>query len=445
MAVPGPGVEIGPGQTKDVLGFSVTAEESSVKVQRIDVYFEPSTTTPWKVLDYVTLKAGGNPVVGMSAVKANFYDETGGVYKMRFQGFNIPIAKDGVVNFTVEVKVLATYDKFDEEPIEIRLDEKSIRAVDAVCIQIEEGSTDISRTFSAVVEGATLEVSLSEDTPEGVILASQTKDEFAEILRFDLEAEGGDVTVFGIDLTVTSTEADLDEYFTTLRLVDGDTVLDEVNVATSSSFADFEVLIAKDATKTLKVEIGIRELDSENQGFTIQASVDAVDAEDDEGEEVEVTPDAEGETLTVYVVVPSISLVSQDMVPVTGATYMAVGYIKFNVNAIGGNVFVNLGDTVVTSSVPTVDIGEDGEDWETPINATEATTSVYRITKGQTATFEVVVTLTNTSTSTAATVRALIDTLVWGADDTTTEEWTAALIDEVKSLRTKAVGLSKAE
>ena len=419
LAEPGPAVEISAGQTKYVLGFEVKAEEGRVNVQRVDVFFEEQTQSRlWNVLDYVTLKADGNSLAGMSATRTNFTDVDNDWYRMRFQGFNVPVEKDGTVDFTLEVKVRADYDD-GVQNIPVRLGTDAVRGVDAVGIQQFGGSNAISRTFKVTDEGVEVTVSSNVDTPEGVALASQSSTTRHEILRFNVKVENDDFVMeeakVSIDFedkskTAINDLSDLGELFTTVRLYHGTTVLADVDIEDASNVAtttdgvivtfddlDYDMSVG---TETLIVTLGVRAIDATEHGVKVTAGVDGADVkgEDSEGDDVTGGGSATGEDVGVYVVAPEFTLESGTFAYTTDAKEPAVAVLEFSVKAWGGHVYIADGNVVTSSpnATNTVAVSAGGStftsgelDPDGHSVMTKNGLEVYRVAEGTSRKFEV--------------------------------------------------------
>lgn len=442
------GVEVGPNSSNvAVAGLQIRAEDSNIRVQRIDLTFTHASTTVLRnAVSHVALYEGNNALQGVTLTRDTVTTSAGATTSIvRFAPLNVLVPKDGSKDIVVHVTIpnnpaiVST-----SETITVGVGLNDVRGLDGAGIHQYNTGT-VSRTFviDEALDSGKLTISRHAETPaQGVILADQdntTPDQ--ELLKFNLKAENQGATVEEVTVTLTDTSSTV----AYLMLYDGTTLLATEIAGATVNFQNLEVNIAKGTTKTLRVVAEFGKIDDSMEGATVLASIASathVSGYDDADNDLSVTGDATGEAQLVYSVVPLFTLADRN-IAVASDGKSASGYVEFKVKALGGRLRVS----ATTSASITV--------FEGPADYTNATSSRgtvevtgmtasggwYTFEENQEATFNVPVAFTAHSGQ-SQWVRVAVKTFVWQLDN---DGWTSDVTwsgDLVEALRTIQVMIS---
>lgn len=349
------------------------------------------------------------------------------------------------------------------------VDFETVRFRDADGASVTDTTSTDDFTFSvntfATASDVELKIAESSDNPDAQVINVDTSDDTdgVELLRFTLEAEGGDIMVKDLPVLLTvSGVADVDLIANTLRLeIDGEEFSEVVSTATLTAatvtFDDVDYTVNEGEEVEVVVTADINDEESTfGDGDTLKAElrsyeVDAIDADDETGEELaaaDLTGTALGDEMAFYDVGIMVTLDSVDESVVDGGSnaYDGTGTftIKYRVEAFDGTVVV--GDTAGATS----DTGEDGLDesaipssasvvyvlersgsattdnvsqavtFTTSGGATESgITNGVQLEDGESTVFTLTVTRTNDNTGDSGLFRVLLDGIGWATSDTT--------------------------
>jgi len=276
------------------------------------------------------------------------------------------------------------------------IDFRSVRFVDAQDASTTEDPGVAATTFSfnsfASAADVKLKAVLSNSSPDSTVVNVDASDDTdgVELLQFTLEAEGSDVEIKDLPITLTVTGAtDVDAIVNNLSLsIDGEEFDETVSTSAAAAtvtFDDINYTIKKGDKVTVIVKADINDIDASfEEGDTLKAEFTAsnramVDAEDQTGEDIDSsdkTGTALGDEMAFYDVGIMVTFVSADeevSVDDGSDDDSATFTIKYKVEAFDGTVYVS------DSSVATVA--------ETIPDTTLATAGVrYLVDKGGTAT-----------------------------------------------------------
>ena len=283
-------------------------------------------------------------------MKDNFIENTfGGDYTLRFDGINFSIPKDGYKNLIVKASVLAnpeikgaTY-RYDFSFTNASLN--AIRGKDGVGLDQYANRATASRvTVEATASTGTVTASLNSATPKlGFVLGNATATTSnKEILKTDFKAENKDVTIKGLDYTMT----DGGSVVSAVKLYDGSTLLGSVAISGGkATFTNLNVSIAKDTTKTLTLSVDfipivIAKEGSMVKGALVHTDISGVDSSDNSIAKTAIT--VTGKEQRVYTKAPTFALVSTNIVKTTqaGSPDKADATIVLNVTANGGDIYI---------------------------------------------------------------------------------------------------------
>lgn len=365
------------------------------------------------------------------------------------------------------------------------------------------GGTDVQERLQFVTFATANDVELRTDLTDGeeavneahnIIVDDDDTTDNEEILKFTLTAKGdSDINVDEIPVTFTTDNSvlDLDSVISTADLYNGSTKVDSKTVVDQGSndtemitFDDLDIDINAGDSEDFTVKVKIRETNDNanyDQGTTLQAQVTtaSIDATDETGDDVapgDLTGSAVGETDSLFSngITVEINSAETDVDSVDGATNDTVSY-TWNVtltNIGDDDVYVNADNVdVVSSADVTTDvedhysldnsgaavtatgatIDEDGGTG-TKVNGaagytgspyssgTPAPETFFKLTPGQSRTFNIVVTGQNATT--AGQTRAFLTNIEWTTDDVTNagatgthtiNQYTAQLVQDSKT------------
>jgi peptidoglycan hydrolase-like protein with peptidoglycan-binding domain len=343
------------------LGIDIKAKGSDIYVRRVKVTWVVSTSTDFstpyskveKVVPTIYLYDGST----LLASKTLTRDDREAGY-VNLSGFNLKVEKDKTKTLTIQIDTASRLPTDETYYVAIRVPADGVRAVDAAGITITGPSSAINTDNARVITikpmaTGQLEAKVNTSlTPETSLIAVGKDGKTVGILGVDLKAKNEAIKVSKVDVAVVnnSNKASI------LELYDGDTLIDEVDVAatdtTSSVYYTFEfdpITIAKDTTKTLAIKFN---LPGEINGKEVQVKVTGVTAEGVTSEEDASLSDLSLESKTHYVfeTVPSVTLVSAASGEKPNT--LAVEVLKFKVAApTEGNVELKkVGVTISSAS-----------------------------------------------------------------------------------------------
>ncbi len=397
--------EVNEGAEEVVFAAEMTAEDSDVMIERVDVDFtleDADTTESDNLDDYITevsLVLDGKTLATLDVDEATEGDAGDGdfttaadgndVFSFRFSGLKGVISEDDTADLQVMVTAVDTVDDSDASADwYVLIPDDGIRAVDAAGISdTYVGASDLDEeTFSVVAADAgDLDLSASEsDNEDRVISVSADSDtDGEEIMVFTLESQTSDNNVSEINIelaTTTATTTAFTNVISQLHLYKGSTLLASEDVSATSTgggsvlFDDLDIDIDEDEEVEFTVKADFKDDADERDGFSFYAYVDASDleAEDSEGDDVTVTGDTAGGTIQLRTTGISAEFTSANEVRTNGAIATdadAVDFtIKFSVTAVGDDDIYLDGDTVQS-------VGTDGLVWATTTDSTTGTST----------------------------------------------------------------------
>lgn len=399
------------GETDAVIGFEFEAEDSDLRVERLEITASssaasPASRDPWDYIESAVLMMGDDEVAEVSDLddEDSWDEESGGdiddTYTFRFEDIDAVVEEGETAKFYVEFTAVDNLDSDDEDTeFDVAVSTDGLRVVDAEGIDIYEGtvSDETTVTFEGAEEGD-LEVSLDEDDNEDrvVFVDEDSETESVEIMRFTVEGNASENVIDELQVklaTSTATNTAIAEVVTNLRLeIDGDEISSEsVPAGTGTSTVTFEDLeddfiVGEDE----EVEVVIlADIDSQEgnygEGYEFYAYVpgSGFEVEDSEGDDVTVTDNVTGGEIELRVDGLSIEFVSASENRTNGENAGEGDTVElkivFEVSANGDDVYLD-GDTTATTT-PTTHSSTDGVAWAsstdaTGISTTTATTAI---------------------------------------------------------------------
>lgn len=399
--------EVDENQTENVYGLEMTAEDSDVMVERVDVQFtlsDADTSQSDNLDDYiteVTLMLDGKEIASMDVDEADENDAGDGdfdsdtdadgndVYEFRFSGLKGIIDEDDTANLHVAVTAVNNIDTADTTgDWYVNIPEDGIRAVDAAGISDTyvssgESTKESFRVGAADAGGLDLSASESDNEDRVISLDADNDTDGEEIMVFTLEANSSDNNVSQIEIdlaTSTATTTQFSEVISQVYLYQGSTKIasadvdDNATTGATVTFDDLDVDIDEDEEVEFTLKADFNDEADERNGFTFAATVDAseIDAEDAEGDDVTVTGDVTGGSLELRTTGISAEFKSATEVRTNGSIAGdpdSVDFtIKFSVTAVGDDDLFLDGDTV---QLP----GTDGMVWATTTDSSNGSST----------------------------------------------------------------------
>jgi len=326
-----------------VMGIELKAKHSPIKVSRIDIEF--NNARPFDYINHLAIYDGENALAGKAVNSANLTG-TGNTRTMRITGFDVTVPADGSKVLTVKVsnesrpRVTGS-----SNTLTITVKAGAVRGVDgAKLTQYNTGTA--ARTFynDSAAEGAKLEVKINTNSPEeGIAITDEDSTTQHELLRFDVKAtkNAGKITDIVFDATGSATGAHIVAY----KLYDGSTLLGSESYSATPTFSGLEVEIAKDTTKTLRVEVEMNKaISGVTSSISISPTSTKITAESANDEAVTLSGSTvTGETIYFYEAAPVISNVTTDIkerIQEGVTTTQIDGTINFTLTAQGGDIIV---------------------------------------------------------------------------------------------------------
>jgi hypothetical protein len=459
------------GETDEVLGFEFEAQDSDLRVERLEILASSSEVAsgasdePWDYIESARLMFGDEEVSSVEDLDDEdaWDEESDDQYSFRFEDIDTVVDEDDTAKFYVEITAVDSLDSDDEgTEFDLAVNDDGLRAVDAEGIDIYEGDADDVRTvtFEGAEEGD-LEVSLDEDDNEArvVFVDEDSETESVEIMRFTVEGNASENMIDELQVQLaTSTQGTttrLSEVVKSLRLeVDGEELASEsVSSSVSTTTVTFEDLeddfvVAEDE----EVEVVIyADLDAQEgnygEGYSFYAYVpgSGFEAEDANGDDVTVSDNVQGGIVELRVNGMNVELVETSVDNVFTADESNEASIKtfnieFEVTAEGDDIFID--KSTQREQFPTG--SGSGIAWATTSDTNATTTNVsailsadgstsgdtsgaFKVADGNTRTFTLAITITAGQQGSIGTMLTGIN---WDTDSTVgTDYYTQDLED----------------
>jgi hypothetical protein len=355
-----------------VLGVELEAEDSDIMIERVDVDFAIGTGGSDNLDDYITEVSIWLDGEELDRLDVDEADEDDDIYSFRFSGLDGIIREGDIGELYVAVNGVNNIDSDDTDVnITVDIESDGIRAVDAEGISetyVTEAEVD-AETFQ--VDEATvgdLRIRANDDNPDSasIVIDEEDRTDDVTILAFDLEAEDQTIIVEDLPVTFTTSVGGGVEgpVLRAMLVSDGD-VLDTVTIPSSAGttyevvFEDLDLEIEEGDEVSLEVVVDLNDEDATTfpTGTTLYASVNgnaaAWDAEDENGEEADVTGSLTGETMTFVasgVTVEGVSTSAEDDPFGTSGSEQGTYTIRFDVTAVEDDFYVYKGADIASSS-----------------------------------------------------------------------------------------------
>lgn len=393
-----------------VFGVEFEAEDSEMTIDRVDVDFTltdaADNAASSNLDDYITevsLYHGDEKLATMDVDEADENDAGDGdfttaaieedVYSFRFSGLDIIVDEGDKVKLHIAVSAIGNLDSDDaDEEWAVLIPDDGIRATDGAGIsETYVGSSDLDEeNFSIEAADAgdlTLKTKSSDNEDRIVGVEKDVDTKGVEILRFTLESDSSDNWVDEIGLgfaTTTATSTSFTQVFKKLTLfADGDEIASDTitNAATGTVlFDNLDLTIDEDKEIEFTVEADFNDVEDNGwDSYSFYAFVDAstIDAEDAEGDDVDLSTDADGGEIELRTSGIVVEFTGADETVKTGTVVgspdSVLFKIKFSVTAIGDEDVYLDGDTVPAIKTPLA--ATNGLAWATTSDSSTGTTT----------------------------------------------------------------------
>jgi len=443
-----------------VVGVSADATDGDVQVQRLDVTFTidgSGSSNLNKYIDSAAVYLDGKKLGSMDAADG---DKDGRVWTMRFSGLDGVIKSGNTGEIYVKVTPVSSVGS-SEDGVNVQADIKvdALRAVGSDGISETYVSTQINGDFSvSTLTDGTLTVSLGSDNPKASQVAvSSSTTTGVTLLTFSMKAKNQDITVEDLVASFGTSDNNLNDVVSNVKLMQGSKVLKSKTVSTGTygtvTFDNLGLSIAQDDTEDFSVVADLKGDSAYADGTTLIASTTTAgwDVSDADGASVTPSATAVGNTMTLTATGISVSkgtFTTSVAAGLTGAGDIATFTMPFTVTAGDEAVFIagavqkgtaNASGKIVYGTTTTSTSGATGE----PVanlqagdtDSADSAGTYYKINANTSRTFTLNVALTATTTgaTTAGYVGAILNSIAYGATSGAMTSYFTSNLDTFKS------------
>lgn len=473
--------DVGEGE-EDVIvaGWELEADDNSdlsltsVKV-KLDGSSNTGSTTASKYFEEVSVMFDGKTVATVDI--DDFSKSSTGIYSTSVNLSNAVLKAGKKGKLTVAVSAVDTIDSSNMSGDAWTVDVESVRYVDATNAILTENLTisPVTINFGTFASTTDLEMKVAlhnSNLKSTVVEVDTTSDtDNVELLKFTVEAQGSDVTIFDLPVLLTATGAtDVDAIANTLILKAGSEEFSETITSSTAyatiTFDDIDYVIEEGEKVTFTVLADINDIETGfDEGDTLKAEltstmIDAIVAEDKNGDNIsdaDATGTALGEAMAFYSTGIRVTFVdkSSKVASAGTSTNDDVGEftLSYKVEAFGGTVYVSDTATATTatsfSTVPsnqvlyTTSVGGTATasglsglvTFTTSGGASDTgVTNGVALEEGESATFTLTVSRTNTSSLLGSGIwQMAMKGISWATSDTATQNVYYFNLDDYKT------------
>jgi peptidoglycan hydrolase-like protein with peptidoglycan-binding domain len=421
-----------------IVGVEVKASGSDVKVDRLDVNF---TSRPWLNVAKIHVYDGTTLVKTQDVTSANTLEITvGSSYTVRVDGLSVVVPKDTTKTLHVKIDPLLQPGE-STTTVTYKVLANAVRGTDGASIQQYAPSAALAdRTFKVKSsDKAELEVSADPTNPDkerNVVVSTAVTTTDIPLLVMKIKSKTNASVIRSINVSATAPAN------TVLKLYDGATLLksvdaDAVDTGAGDKFAELDIPIAKDASKTLAVKADVPKQSTVDgtmsSTISVQAASNTVVAED---ATTFTSANVTGSKVTggktrMFDKVPSLALSSASITRVkppnqASNTQWADFKIRLNATAVGGDIYFPSGTTATAVNTPLHASGSSpgglvpGDfsltNYIISSDASRQSSGTYLVSSGETKYIEVAGRIENASTSSYQ-VRGILTLIRWGITD----------------------------
>ena len=354
--------------TKAVGAVDVKVTGSDILLNRLDLNFSKRA---WLYVSEITVSDGTTSKT-IAVTQSNTTEITvGSDYMVRVDGLNILAPKDTTKTLTVTVKAVSSLPGTETSTaVTLTFGANSVRGTDGAGLnQIAPNSSAGTRTFTVEsASDAALEITANAGNPkEQVILVNSTAETTGVILAvIDVKAKNNDAILRTVKFQDIDIDTDASGTISVAYLYEGNTLLSSTSslaAAATSTFANVNLTIPKDTTKTLTLKADLRKAsgnyaEGATSTIVVRATANGFSAEDATTfASVAVTGSnvAPG-SAHFYTKAPKIVLANKTMTEVESGTASSSpqswnAKFTLDITALGGDIYVPIFGTDASSGI----------------------------------------------------------------------------------------------
>lgn len=428
-----------------VLGFEFEAEDSDMTIDRVDVDFTAPASGSDDLADYIESVSLWLGSTKLATLSVNDADEDDDVFSFRFSGLKAVVQKDQTANMYVAVDAVNNVDSLDTGSWDVEIPADGIRATDSAGISDTYVSANVLEEDFTVGDsnGGELDITENNDSPNGGIITVSEDNDTTDVtlLIIDLEADESDINIEQIPVSIVANSGtSISSVVKSLKLVRGSTVLKSKSIPSTALsigyevvFNDLDIDIEEGDVETLKIVADLNDLEvgSFDEGDSVYATTTGSDSswsvEDANNDNVNPDGSVTGEAQSFYQDGIVVSLVGTP--DASSEDGLARFEINFSVKASGSDAYIsdNAPDAILAATTPTgTNVGiqyststtagvafVQSTDLAGTINSGDVAGSYFKVNKGQTRSFSLIVEASNTSTSVYASSAVALRSINW--------------------------------
>ncbi len=421
--------EVEEGTTAEVAELTVEFSDGDASISRLDIMVDNGSIDPWDVFEEFTLWVDGDKVASVDASDEDDYlNEDDGT--LRFSGLNIVGEEDEEVVIVIAATTQKRIDSSDMTGT-WTLTVEGMRWFDADDVATTEN--DASGTATFTVEDAGYEEELtfreSDDNPDAttiIVDKNTARTRNVEIMRYEIEAEGGDIDLDTLFVDITTGTAGHNMVIDKLWIeIDGEKFKAKETLATTSTSTysfdiDGDITIDEDDTEEVMVMVDFKGSNNASNfalsGETIKAEVTSANVAATEAEGADDVTDLNGAADGEEHMLAAEGLVAMiDEVTTSSSNNVTTVTFKFDVTAVEGDFWISA--TTTTAITDTIGFSATGTVTEAPsisvAGVTKNSSGNFRISDGTTKKVTATYSVTNTG-ATAGYITGALTALDFG-------------------------------
>ncbi|MEN9647580.1 MAG: trimeric autotransporter adhesin, partial [Candidatus Parcubacteria bacterium] len=409
------------GASKNVFGFEFEADNSDLRVERLQVQVtgNGNTAKPWKYIDSLELYNGSKKVATVDASSASDWDEQDNdVYEIEFSKINSIIKENQKAKFYINV-VAKDSIKDSDLPLNLTMfiSDDGLRAVNAEKINVYEGRESQTKNFTIdTVDAGDINVTVDSTDNKDRDVAVEENDTTEDVVLYtaQIESKDSDNTINEVTVNLASLDStNLSRMITNLYLyIDGEEVGSESvsGITDAVTFDDIDFDLSKNDEVDLEVRADVDEQeDNYANGSGAQVTGIAVDFTDSNDDDQTIVDTTDGGQVVFSVDALELTSNVTTSAKVYGNLENRGDYvISFKINAPkNSDIYIPNGaasSTATNTGAYFKILGSHNEQIQAGVSLAglarksggSSTGNYYKISKGNSASFEVHVIVDNT-------------------------------------------------
>ncbi len=404
------------GGTAEVAEIEFRAKDGDVRVNRIDLTFNPSNSNeedePWDAFKKVRLLVDGKKIAEADLSDEDDWLSDDEPYVFRLSSLNHIVREGKMTKIVVELEAQNGVVSNATDTWTIYIDDDGIRSTDSEGLNQYVGNPAETESFDLVEKGegeALVARSSAKDLESTTFeVKDNGRSNWQTIFIFDLEAEDGDIAINDLPIDFTTGTADVDDVVDDVRLVIDRKSFDDYDWNGSGTFAsttfdiDGDYTVDEDDRVQVEVQVRFKAANGSNyaEGETITASVVGANIDAEGADDLAGEGNVSGEEHTLMVSGLMVAFDKADTTqkndtsPSTGTFSVTV-----KVTAFGEDIYVSATSSTETADFTSI-LANSGisydltENTATAVNidsSAERTNDSFRIRKGKTETITFIV------------------------------------------------------